>query len=107
MNINYNEHGTNTESLISAFKYAGHDMTVIYSINAQDGFLWTVVSESAEPIEGGVYPKPFAELEASAILQEVFDSMEDEPTLLKDATDLLRFIIRLLIEDNQYDKAGE
>ena len=61
-------------TLNDLFIYAGHTMTLgIFTDETSNDISWSVASTWATPIEGGVYPANFAELEACEIIEALLE----------------------------------
>ena len=90
--INWDNDLTPAVILLDVFTYAGHTMSLgIFEDETSNDISWTVASTFSTPIEGGVYPRHFAELEACEILSELIvtnnvgvESVIDMVKVLKD-----------------------
>lgn len=70
--INWDNDLTPAVTLHNLFTYAGHTMTAgMFEDETSGDISWSLITTFSTPIEGGLYPKHFAELEASEILSEL------------------------------------
>lgn len=81
-----------SHTIHEVFIYAGHTMTVgIFADETSNDVSWSLVSVWASPIEGGVYPANFAELEACEIIATHLKNRGPEihPPVLNTVRDLM------------------
>ncbi len=85
-------------TLDSLFVYAGHTLTVgIFEDETSDDISWECASTSSVTIEGGTYPKHFAELEACDLLSEEIISGKDSVDNAQDMENVIRKNVTRLI----------
>jgi hypothetical protein len=85
-------------TLGDVFEYAGHTMTVgIFEDETSSDVSYEIVSTSATPIEGGTYPKHFAEYEASEELSNEIISGKDSVDNAQDMANVIRQSVARII----------
>lgn len=76
-----------SHTIYEVFIYAGHTMTVgIFQDETSEDISWSLFSVRATPIEGGVYPVNFAEIEACEIIATHLENRHAEivPSYVRD-----------------------
>lgn len=91
------------KSVKPQFKYAGHSIGLKFKNSGNDWHLITF-SMSSEPIEGGTYPKHFAEGEAiDAITNLTMDDKNLDSENLKSVESSVNKAITRLIADGTFE----
>ena len=90
-------------TLNDLFIYAGHTMTLgIFEDKTNGEILWSVKSTWATPIEGGVYPVNFAEIEACEIIQALLeeDTLEIHDSATNGYLTVMSAVTRALVAND-------